>query len=207
MIVIISADEGAMLEELPWSERAVPAGGHLFSAGDPSPGLLRLLAGRLRLERSGAAGGVTVLHLVRPGESFAEASLFEPLCHCDAVALSDCRVALLPAPLLRRALASDPRAALALAEHLARRLVQSRARVELLSLRGAEARLLAFLESLPADPEGWRRIEGSWSEAAESLALTREAVYRTLASLQRAGRLERRGGSVRIAGEGAEAVV
>lgn len=187
-----------MLEALPWSERAVPAGSRLFSAGDPSPGLLRLLAGRLRLERSGATGGVTVLHLVRPGESFAEASLFEPACHCDAVALSDCRVALLPAAVLHRSLAADPQAALALAAHLARRLVQSRARVELLGLRSAEARLLSFLDGLPVEAEGWRRLEGNWSEAAESLALTREAVYRALASLQRSGRLERRGRAVRI---------
>jgi CRP-like cAMP-binding protein len=135
-----------------------------------------------------------VLHRAGPGETFAEASLFERAHHCDGVAVVASEVTIHPAAALRGA--ADPDLAWSLARHLAARLVAERARAERLALPRAEDRILDLLWALPAEADGLRRPGRSWKALAAELGLTHEAVYRALARLERAGRLSRRGGGV-----------
>jgi CRP-like cAMP-binding protein len=175
--------------------RRLAAGEALFRTGDKAVGLVVVRRGALELRRVSPDGRVAVLHRAGPGESFAEASLFEAAHHCDGIAVAASEVTVHPAAALRDA---GPDLAWSLARHLAARLVEERARAERLTLPRAEDRILDLLWSLPAGVDGLRRPGRSWKAMAAELGLSHEAVYRALARLERAGRLARRGDSVAL---------
>src|SRR5687767_3979562 len=106
----------------------------LFRVGDPALGLVIVREGALELQRTSPEGRLSVLHRAGPGDTFAEASLFEPRHHCDAVAAAQSLVTVYPAAALRLAAAEDPTLAWRIAAHLAARLVAERARAERLIL-------------------------------------------------------------------------
>ncbi|GAA0574782.1 hypothetical protein GCM10009416_11860 [Craurococcus roseus] len=180
----------------PARERRLARGEALFRAGDPALGLVVVRSGALELVRTSREGRRSVLHRAAPGDTFAEASLFEPRHHCDAVAAAPSVVAVHPAAELRRAASTDPALAWRVAAHLAARLVAERARAERLALPHAADRLLDALHALPAEEGGARRLGGTWKALASELGLTHEATYRALARLERAGLLRREGRGV-----------
>jgi CRP-like cAMP-binding protein len=181
--------------DLPGGEhRRLAAGEALFRSGDRAIGLVVVRQGALELRRVSPDGRVAVLHRAGPGETFAEAALFETAHHCDGIAVMASEVTIHAAAALRGA--ADAQLAWSLARHLAARLVAERARAERLTLPRAEDRILDLLWSLPEAADGTRRPGRSWKALAAELGLTHEAVYRALARLERAGRLARRGGGV-----------
>ena len=186
-------DHGHMtLPNLPdGQDRRLAAGEILFRAGDPAIGLVLVRSGALELRRVSEQGRGAVLHRAGPGESFAEASLFQPAHHCDGVAALASEVTIHAAASLRQAVAVDPDLGWALAGHLAARLVAERARAQRMALPRAEDRILDALATLPANPDGTRGLDRSWKALAAELGLTHEATYRALARLERSGRLAR----------------
>lgn len=184
---------------VPGRDRLLAQGEALFRAGDPALGLVIVRRGVLELRRLSPEGRLSVLHRAGPGDTFAEACLFEPHHHCDAVAATPGLVTIHPAAALRRAAAEDPALAWRIAGHLAARLVAERARAQRLALPRAEDRLLDALHALPAAAGGLRHVGRPWKALAAELGLTHEATYRALARLERDGRLRREGGdSVRL---------
>ncbi len=180
------------LDDLPTGKRRrLAAGDALFRAGDASVGLVRIYAGRIELRRAGESGRESVLQRAGPGETLAEASQFESQHHCDAVAVTPAVVSVLDRAAVGAAALLDPALAWRLAAHLARRLVEARARAEYLSLPGAADRLLAALRSRRLRPDGTRLVGGTWRSLACECGLSEEAAYRTLAKLERSGRLRR----------------
>lgn len=178
----------------PARERRLARGELLFRAGDPALGLVVVAQGELELARTSAEGRRTVLHRAGPGDTFAEASLFEPHHHCDALATAPALVGVHPAAALRRAAAADPELAWRVAAHLAKALVAARARAERLALPRAADRLLDALHALPPESDGTRRLGRSWKALASELGLSHEATYRALARLERSGLLQRHDG-------------
>jgi CRP-like cAMP-binding protein len=65
-----------------------------------------------------------------------------------------------------------------------------------MKVRSAKERLMLYLDA-NAGPDG-RTVElrGQLQDIASDLGLTREALYRTLASLERAGAIERAGARI-----------
>jgi len=182
------------ITDLPPGEmRRLAAGEALFRAGDAAVGLVLVRRGALELRRVSEEGRMTVLHRAGPGETFAEASLFEARHHCDGVAAVASEVTLHPAARLRgEALGWE------LAAHLARLLVAERARAARLALPRAEDRILDLLAALPPGKDGLRRPGRSWKALAAELGLSHEATYRALARLERAGRIRREAGGVAL---------
>ena len=70
-------------------ERRLTAGQSLFYAGGKSAGFYEVVSGTVRLIRVDASGREAVLQVAGAGDSLAEASLFSPTYHCDAVAATD----------------------------------------------------------------------------------------------------------------------
>lgn len=182
------------ITDLPAGEtRRLAAGEALFRTGDPSVGLVLIRRGALELRRISEDGRIAVLHRAGAGETFAEASPFEPRHHCDGVATVASEVTLHAATQLRgAALGWD------LAAHLARLLVAERARAARLALPRAEDRILDLLAGLPPDENGLRRPGRSWKAVAAELGLSHEATYRALARLERTGRIRRAAGGVAL---------
>lgn len=169
----------------------------LFRRNDPAQGIYRLLAGSIRLERITVDGTPVPVHAVRPGELFAEASLFSDCYHCDARALLDSELCLYAKRDLVRRFRDDPEALWEFATGLSRRVQDLRTRLEIRQLRKASDRLMAFLR-LHADATGVYRPDCTWKDFADELGLTHESLYRALARLQATGLVERTRGAIRL---------
>lgn len=181
----------------PARRRTLAAGETLFRQGDAVTAIFRVETGCLRLVRHLADGTLVTLHVARPGESFAEAALFASRYHCDAVAESNSTVAVLPKAALLAGLRDEPAAALDFAGHLSRQVRDLRLRLELRNIRSATERLETWLR-LQAGADGRIVMDRTWTDVAAELGLSREAVYRALAQLQRGRRIRRGGDEVRL---------
>ena len=169
----------------------VSRGAAVFRQGDPADAVFLVETGRVRLVRVLADGTPLVLHVADAGESFAEASLSATHYHCDAVAETDATVLTLPKADLLAALAADPAKCLALAQALAAQVRDLRARLELRNIRCATARVIAWLRLHASGHPPSVPMRRSWTQVADELGLTREAVYRALATLERQKRISR----------------
>ncbi len=177
-------------------ERKLKAGETLFRQGDKSAGLYEVLRGRIRLCRVDRDGHEIVLHNAGVGESLAEASLFAAHYHCDAIAGSEATVRLFPKPIVLAVLARDRRAAQAFTAALARQVMGLRTRIEQRNIRSARERLRHYLGvNVGADGRSVM-LTGTLKELAAELGLTHEALYRTLAALERAGEIARGRGRI-----------
>lgn len=172
-------------------ERKLKAGTALFRLGDKSIGLCEVVTGRVRLVRVDRAGHEIVLHVAGPGDTIAEASLFSPQYHCDAIASTDAAVRIYPKAALLAAFAREPKAMQEFAAMLARQVMRLRTRIEQRNIRSARERLRHYL-SVNAGADG-RTVElrGTLKDLAGELGLTHEALYRTLAALERGGEIKR----------------
>lgn len=173
------------------TRRRVEAGATVFHQGDPASAIYLLENGRIRLTRNLADGACITLLVAEAGEVFAEASLSAAHYHCDAVAETDALIHTIPKTALLDALAADPRETLALVLSLATQVRDLRARLELRNIRSATERLLAWLRLHAMGSPPSVRHDRSWTLIAAELGLTREAVYRALATLERQGRIRR----------------
>ena len=178
--------------------RRVVRGDAVFRQGDPATAVYVLASGRVRLTRALANGSAVTLHVAEAGESFAEASLWAATYHCDAVAEADSAVLCVLKAGLLAALAADPDKSLALARAMAGQVRDLRARLELRNIRAAPVRLLAWLRLHAAGHPPVVAVHRSWTLIADELGLTREAVYRALATLERQGQIGRRDGAIEL---------
>jgi len=184
---------------LPASVRAVAvkrkfkAGESLFRLGDSSEGFYRVTAGRVRMARIDRSGHEIILYAAGPGDTIAEASLYSPNYHCDAIASTDAEVLFYPKRSVLAAFAKDGKAAQSFTAMLARQVMDLRTRIEQRNIRSARERVRHFL-ALNASADG-RTVElrGTVKDLAAQLGLTHEALYRTLAALARSGEIRRDG--------------
>src|SRR6266481_7838831 len=77
-------------------ERTLAPGQVLFRVGQRSAGFYQVISGSIRLVRVDRAGREIVLHVAAAGDTLAEASLFAPAYHCDAIVVTDAAVRLYP---------------------------------------------------------------------------------------------------------------
>jgi CRP-like cAMP-binding protein len=170
----------------------------LFRQGDRVTAIYFVEAGRLRLERRTFDGRVLILGTTPAGEFFVEAALFADIFHCDAVATEPSRVRIYPKTKTLNALRTDPTSALSFLALVARQVIELRQQLELMKVRSAKDRVLLYLD-FKAGPDGRTvNLRGELQYIASELGLTREALYRTLASLERAGVISRLGDRIRI---------
>jgi len=179
-------------------DRKLKSGEALFRLGDKTAGLCEVIAGRVRLARVDRSGREIVLHVAGPGDTIAEASLFSPAYHCDAIASTDAVVRVYPKPAVLAAFEKDRKAAQAFTATLARQVMNLRTRIEQRNIRSARERVRHFL-ALNAGADG-RTVElgGTLKDLAAELGLTHEALYRTLAALERSGAIKRGRGKITL---------
>jgi len=93
-------------------------------------------------------------------------------------------------------LRTDPASAMSFLADVAHQVIELRQRLELMKVRSAKARLMLYFEA-NAEADGRTvKLCGQLQDIASDLGLTREALYRTLASLERAGAIERAGSRI-----------
>ena len=164
--------------------RVLAPGELLFRQGHRAWAIYKVETGRLRLIRRTIDDRLVILHTARRGEFFAEASLFAETYHCDAIAAVQSSVRVYPKEIVIKALRADPALAEAFMARLAHQLQELRARMELRNIRSARDRVLQYLR-LRAGIHGRSiTIEGQLQDVAAEIGITREALYRTLATLE-----------------------
>lgn len=164
----------------------------LFRHGDKATAIYWVETGRLRLQRTTFDGRSLVLNTTSAGNFFVEAALFSETFHCDAVAVEPSQVRVYPKSSVLQALRTEPASAMSFLSHLAHQIVELRQRVELMKVRSAKERVMLYLQ-LNAAADGSVNPLGHLQEIAVDLGLTRESLYRTLASLERADAIQRAG--------------
>jgi CRP-like cAMP-binding protein len=155
--------------------RRVRKGELLFSEGDTAGYLPLLLAGQVKLLRTGPEGREQVLHLVRAPASFAEAAVFGPgVFPATTVVLEAGQLATVPRPALLDLMRRRPEMALALLASMSywlRRLVDL---VDGLALHTVEERVAAYL---------WSAFARSGATLASGAQIRLEEPKRLIAAL------------------------
>lgn len=174
------------------SRRSLAAGQALFRAGDAADAIFHVAAGCLRMVRHGSNGTMVTLHVAAAGSLFAEAALFSEIYHCDALAERASEVRVYPKRAVLMHIKAHPELNLAFSAYLARQLQRLRGRHELIRLKTARERVLAFLAQAGA-AEGAIILDRPLTLVAAEIGLTHEALYRTLARLEKDGAVQRDG--------------
>jgi CRP-like cAMP-binding protein len=171
----------------------------LFRQGDKVTAIYFIETGRLRLERRTFDGRSLIVGTTPAGEFFVEAALFADTFHCDAVATEPSRVRIYPKTAVLNALRNDSASAISFLALVSHEVIKLRQHIELMKVRSAKERLTLYLD-LNAGPDGRTvKLRGELQDIASELGLTREALYRTLASLERSGAIERTADHIMLA--------
>jgi CRP/FNR family transcriptional regulator len=183
--------------------RAFAKGQALFQEGDPAEAMYAVLAGSVKLVRYTPRGKEVLLHLVRRGESFAEAALFgEGTFPATAVGVDAGSVWALPRRRLLELIRRSPEVALAMVASVSMWTRKLAAQLELLTQRRVEERLAVYLlgraaGALPAAGEEIRLNEARHLIAAQC-GTAPEVLSRTFRRLEDDGVLEVTGDGIRV---------
>lgn len=168
-------------------------GAQLFPQGKKPDRMFYVVSGEAILQRLGLQGEKIVLQRVR--QSFvAEASLQSSNYHCDAVVTVAGDLVSVPIEAIRQALLTDAAFAMRWMGMLNQELKRLRAQCERLSLKGVRDRLLHLIES---EGQCGRLLLGAGLKSmALELGVTHEALYRTVAKMEKQGKLRREVGQI-----------
>jgi CRP-like cAMP-binding protein len=152
-------------------ERTLRRGEALFRAGQRTAGLYEIVSGRVRLVRFDRSGREVVLHRAQAGETVAEASLFSPSYHCDAIATTAARVRLYPRAAILEEFARNPQAARPFMAHLGRQVMALRTTIERQGIRSARERVRHYLAVNAGADRRTAVLPGTLKELAADLGL------------------------------------
>ena len=130
-------------------QRTEPKESILFHHGDPYRGFYLLLKGGVHIYRLSDSGRMLVLHVIWPGESFAEVPLFEPNADvtypATAETLEDSVLLFIPERPFLQFVDERPRACLHMLGQIARRQREVVRQLDALSLQDVQGRLARHL--------------------------------------------------------------
>lgn len=163
-------------QSLPHQQRTYTGRRYLFRRDDPVQSMFLIEAGSVRLVRTHRGGGAVVLQRASAGSILAEASLFTPKYHCDAMGAEFVTATVVARHALHRLFLTNPEFAQAWAMHLSGEVRRARRRAEILSLRTVAERLDAWIAENGKLPD-----KGQWKSVAMEIAASPEALYREIA--------------------------
>lgn len=165
----------SFLKILPLTAKKLAKGQTLFRQGDKTFAMFLLQKGQVKLVRHNDNGDQIIIHQAISGETFAEAALFSPQYHCDAVMIEDSEVKVIDKTQIITKMQQDAEFSLALSAHFARQIQTLRRRLEIQAIRSADKRILTAMSEglLNADIKSF----------AAKIGLSHEATYRGLAKL------------------------
>lgn len=166
----------------------------LFTEGERSDHLYVVATGRVKIVVGSERGDTLVLNVVGPGTPLGELSVLNGFPRtAGAEALEPTELLAVPAPAMRRLLASSPAVALALIEDLAARLRDTTEVTADLVFLDLPRRLAKHLVALP-DGE----VDLPQTELAAQLGVTRPPLNRSLSSFAQRGWVEVSRGKVTV---------
>ena len=150
-----------------------------------------VVSGEVTLERTGLQGEPVVLQRTRLG-FVSEASLKVSKYHCDALAITDTTVIKVPAKELAAALDRDADFASRWISMLNAEVKRLRLHCERLSMKSLKDRVLHLINTEGVNGE--YQVNTGLKSLAGELGVTHEALYRTLATLEKTKTIRREEG-------------
>lgn len=177
--------------------RSYKKGRMIFAEGESGEAVFILKSGLVKLTRQAEDGREHILHLVHPGDIFAEIVLFDGGDYpATAEVLEDAKVAVIRNRDIEGLITGHSDVALAMLKIMAKRLRQAQEKVMNLALNDTLRRLVQVLlhmaEEHGEDTGAGVRISMRLTnqELANLIGTTRETINRILNSLKRDGSLE-----------------
>jgi CRP-like cAMP-binding protein len=162
----------------------------LFRQGDPATAFFIVIDGWVKLYRITPSGDETVIHVLTKGESFAEAVAFTGNRYpATAEAVTDARIARIPADHIVRCIRESPDIALAMIASTSQHLHHLVQQIEQLKAQSGVQRVAEFIASLSLAQEGKCAIALPYDKVliAARLGLTPESLSRAFAKLRTVG--------------------
>jgi CRP/FNR family transcriptional regulator len=177
----------------------------IFREGDRADGFYVVAAGNVKIFKLSEEGKEQVLHLIGPGQSFAEAAIFEGSTYpAHAEALADSDLVFLPKAPFLALLERNPRMALRMLSSLSKWLRRMTDLVENIALRDVEARLVGYLSQemkntgVAVKDSAVYELDVSKNVLASRLGTVPETFSRALKKLQEEGKIRVKGKQIRI---------
>jgi len=171
----------------------------IFREGEPSRGFFLVVAGAVKIFRTGPDGRERVLHVLETGEAFAEAAMFMESYPAMAEALtSPTTVIQVDKNGFKQLIARDPRLGFKIIGTLVNWLRQMRDALTDLTLKEVPARLASYALSLPAEPGKPIEVRVSKTTIAQMIGTTKETFSRVLNRFAQHRVLTYRGNQLRI---------
>jgi len=181
--------------------RSFRQGETIFLEEEPAGGFYILFSGKVKIFKLSAEGKEQILHIIEPGHSFAEITVFEGGKYpANAEALEQSRTIFFPTAALIRKFKSDPYLAMNMLGVLSSRLREFTQTIGSLALRGVPERMAIYLLHLQRLKNGAETfdLEIKKGVLANLLGTTGESVSRTLARMSDAGFIEVHGRRITI---------
>jgi CRP-like cAMP-binding protein len=171
-------------------KKSFEKGDVLFRQGDPAELVYFVESGELQLIRYTSDGHTVCLHSAVSGESFAEASLFTDIYHCNGEAAKNSIIWSYPRKGVLKKINHDKRCMESFYSLLAGQIRHMRFLMELKSIRSASERVLQYFRAM-ADEKNQVTLTHSLYNTAKDLGMAHETFYRTVAKLEKSGHLSR----------------
>ncbi|MEE4252819.1 MAG: Crp/Fnr family transcriptional regulator [Desulfuromusa sp.] len=156
----------------------------LFEDGDEADGFYIVASGKVKVYKLSLDGRERILHVVQPGNSFAEAAIFDDGCYpAFAETLTTSTLLFFPKREFLDLLSSHPQLAINIISGLSRFLRQFTVQIEDLTFRDVPARLARYLLSFADETVSSIVLPVSKSQLASHLGTTSETLSRTLRKL------------------------
>ncbi len=163
----------------------------LFKTGKKPEWMFFVLSGEVTLERLSQHGDPVVLQRTRHG-FVSEASLQSPKYHCDAVVVAEAEIIQIPTQTLADALSTDPDFAGRWINMLNQEVKRLRLQCERLSMKSVKDKVLHLINT--EGQNGKYQVNTGLKSLAGELGITHEALYRTLAALEKSKTIRREDG-------------
>jgi CRP/FNR family transcriptional regulator len=171
----------------------------LFEEGQAADGFYLVESGKVKVYKLSADGKEHILHIVQPGNSFADAAIFgNGLFPAFAEALSDANLLFFPKTPFLNLLHQHSQLSINMIAGLSRHLRQFAMQIEDLTLRDVPARLSRYLLQLSRSIDGHIELPLSKNQLASNLGTTSESLSRTLRKLIDEEVLQVKGRSIKI---------
>ena len=163
----------------------------LFKTGKKPEWMFFVLSGEVTLERLSQHGDSVVLQRTRHG-FVSEASLQSPKYHCDAVVVAEAEIIQIPIQTLADALSTDSAFAGRWINMLNQEVKRLRLQCERLSMKPVKDKVLHLINT--EGQNGKYQVNTGLKSLAGELGITHEAMYRTLAALEKSKTIRREDG-------------
>jgi CRP-like cAMP-binding protein len=169
-------------------------GAYLFHQGKKPEYMFFIVVGEVTLNRTSNHGESTTLQRCKGG-FLSEASLLTDAYHCDAIATQSGQAIAIPIKSLRDSLV-DSKFSIKWVQLLSREIMRLRTQSERLGLKDIKSKLIHLIEA--EGKKGVLPLQSDYKSLASEIGVTHEALYRTMATMEKDGLLIKHSDSLEL---------